>query len=202
MAENEYKRLTRSAARGSIGISRASLWLGDDHLLCVDTTGYSEIYKRFYFRDIEAIVVRGTRTRGVWSIVWGLVSALFLIICLLAIDPVARGIFAGLTGVCALVLVINLVQGPTCTCEIRTLVQTERLPLSRIRKVRKFLDHVRPLIASAQGQLTSEEVAARLSEPPLAEPAPVAPAPAPVAVASEAPSPSAQDPNAPPPAAA
>jgi len=86
-------------------------------------------------------------------------------------------------------LIINLVRGPTCRCEIRTLVQTERLPLSRIRATRKFLERVRPLITSAQGQLTPEEVTARMSEPPLANPAAAAPAPVSAVVAAEVPPP-------------
>jgi hypothetical protein len=186
MAEKEYQRLTRAATRGFVGITRASLWLGSDHLLCVETTGYSEIYKRFYFRDIEAIVVRATTSRNIWTMVWAVVVFLFLIFGF-ANDTPGKEICFSIAGLAALALVINLVRGPTCTCEIRTLVQTEKLPLSRIRKVRKFLDRVRPLIASAQGQLTPEEVTARFSEPPLAAPTPAAPAPTPVAGASETP---------------
>jgi hypothetical protein len=36
-------------------MSHPSLWLGEDHLLCVDSNGYAETYKRFYFRDVQAI---------------------------------------------------------------------------------------------------------------------------------------------------
>ena len=184
MAEKDYQRLTRTAGRNFLGITRASLWLGSDHLLCVETTGYSEIYKRFYFRDVEVIVVRGNNARNIWTMVWSVAVFLFFVFGLVADETAAKVVYLCLAGVAAVALVINLVLGPTCKCEIRTLVQTEPLPLSRVRAVRKFLDRVRPLIASAQGQLTPEEVTARLSE--RASVASVAPAPAVVAPAAAA----------------
>ncbi len=196
MAEKEYQRLTRTAVRGFVGITRASLWLGSDHVLCVDTTGYSETYKRFYFRDIQAITVRGAAVRNVWTMVLA-VTVFLLVIIGLANDSPGKEVCLSLAGLALLALIINVMRGPTCSCQIRTAVQIEPLPISRVRVARKVLDRLRPLIASAQGQLSPEEIAARLSEPPLAEPAPVA-------IASETPNAapaSAEDPNAPPPAA-
>lgn len=35
-----------------------SLWLGADHVLVVDSFRFSEEYRRFYFRDVQAIVLR------------------------------------------------------------------------------------------------------------------------------------------------
>ena len=35
----------------------ASLWLGSDHLLSVKSLRFREEYKRFYLRDVQAIVV-------------------------------------------------------------------------------------------------------------------------------------------------
>ena len=70
MPEIHYQRLTYSRGRSAFAVavqSRASLWLGPDHLLCVDTNGYSETYKRFYFRDIQAITIRESARRNVWN---------------------------------------------------------------------------------------------------------------------------------------
>ena len=47
-----YRRLTRS--RAGVG-SYSSLWLGADHVMQLSSTGYTESYRRFYFRDIQAI---------------------------------------------------------------------------------------------------------------------------------------------------
>ncbi len=63
-APKDYTRLPGRGLRygGFRLFSRAicTLWMGADHLLLVDRTGYTESYKRFYFADIQAIVVRRT----------------------------------------------------------------------------------------------------------------------------------------------
>src|SRR6516162_3063872 len=79
MAEKKYHRLTRERgpAQFSVAaITRSSLWLGDDHLLLVECTGYSETYKRFFFRDIQAITISKTKVRVVWNWVWGVLVAI------------------------------------------------------------------------------------------------------------------------------
>ena len=70
MPEKEYHRLTRARPRSAFAvafISRSSLWLGRDHLLCVDSSGYTETYKRFYFRDIQAVTIVATKRRTVFN---------------------------------------------------------------------------------------------------------------------------------------
>src|SRR5580704_1481082 len=58
-AEEKYRRLP-GRRRGVINGS--SLWMGSDHILMVKTAWFREEYKRFYLRDIQAIVVApGTR---------------------------------------------------------------------------------------------------------------------------------------------
>jgi hypothetical protein len=48
---------------------------------------------------------------------------------------------------------------------LRTAVQIEQLAsLSRLRRARKVLDRLRPLIAEAQGPLGPEEIGARMPE--------------------------------------
>jgi hypothetical protein len=48
---------------------------------------------------------------------------------------------------------------------LRTAVQIEELPsLNRIRRTRRVLDRVRPLIVAAQGPLAPEEISGRMSE--------------------------------------
>src|SRR5438093_13233817 len=38
-------------------LRKATLWLAGDHILSVDSHRFSEEYKRYYFKDIQAIVV-------------------------------------------------------------------------------------------------------------------------------------------------
>src|SRR5436853_630040 len=39
---------------------RNQLWQGEEHLLLVESDGYREYYKRFNYRDIQAVILRKT----------------------------------------------------------------------------------------------------------------------------------------------
>jgi hypothetical protein len=196
MAEREYYRLTWARRRPGIAvvaISSYSLWLGRDHLLLIESNGYTETYKRFYFRDIQAIIVRRTSARMIISIVLGALAAALIVIGLLTGETggiVAFCVIAFVT--CLIPLLINLLLGPTCTCQLRTAVQTEDLPIRRLGKARKILQRIRPMIAEAQGQITPEEVQAQMQALAAGSPMAAAATPQPGAVYI------ADDPNAPP----
>jgi len=193
MAEPKYQRLTRERTpmRFAVAsVSRSSLWLGDDHLLFVECAGYTETYKRFYYRDIQAFIIRKTTTRAVWNWITGSLAA----VCALAVfgswraDGLDSGMvifFSIVFLFFAVLLALNNLSGATCACQIRTAVQTEELPsLCRLRQTRRVLDKIRPLIVAAQGQLTAEEVSARMletiqAENPAEPPEPASPGSAP-----------------------
>jgi hypothetical protein len=169
MAHSAYQRLTRerTAWRWAIAVPRVSLWLGSDHLLFVEQYGYRETYKRFYFRDIQAITVMETTRRTVWNAVLGIpltICAIGVVISALPARNIpALVIWAIPALLIAVLLVINNVRGRACICELRTAVQTENLAsLSRLKQTRKVLERVRPLIIAAQGQFTAEEVSVRM----------------------------------------
>ncbi|HZR47537.1 MAG TPA: hypothetical protein VFA47_12570, partial [Candidatus Manganitrophaceae bacterium] len=69
--EKEYRRLPgRGIKRGgflALTAIRATLWEGKDHLLCLYRTGYTEEYKRFYYRDIQAFITRKTARGSAWN---------------------------------------------------------------------------------------------------------------------------------------
>src|SRR6185503_15449364 len=67
-AEKIYRRLP---GRGMAVLQHARVYQGPDHLLQVVSTGYSEIYKRFYFRDIQAISIHKTHWGKIWNGIWG-----------------------------------------------------------------------------------------------------------------------------------
>src|SRR5262247_2101752 len=78
MPEKEYYRLTWPRARSSLAVAfveHSSLWLGKDHLLCIEASNYVERYKRFYYRDIQAITVADSKRRVVWNWVLGVITA-------------------------------------------------------------------------------------------------------------------------------
>jgi len=166
MAEPEYQRLTRARRRATMGFAAyagfASLWLGKDHMLCIESTGYTEEYKRFYYRDIQAIIIRRTNYRLIWSLIVA-VPLLVFVFCAMGSSSsgeiglaVFLGIIAGMLGI---ILFLNLIYGPTVRCYLKSAVQTEELPsLNRLRRVRKAMVRLRPLIAAAQGQLAPGEI--------------------------------------------
>lgn len=171
MTEPAYQRLTRARTiwRSAIAAPRISLWLGSDHLLFVEQYGYREIYKRFYFRDIQALTVMETTRRTVWNAVLVIplaICAIGVTISALPARNVPALVFWGVAAfIVAVLFALNNVRGTASVCELRTAVQTENLAsLSRLRQTRKVLEKIRPLIAAAQGQLTAAEVSARMHE--------------------------------------
>jgi hypothetical protein len=149
MAARPYKKLP---GRGSGALNLATLWEGEDHLLLVESHRVSESYKRFFYRDIHALVVCQTKTGLVISIVLAVLTLLFAIPAFF-VGPegaIALGIIAGIF---LLLTALNFLAGPTCRCTLRTAVQTQPLAsLGRIRNARKTLARLQPRIAAAQPQ--------------------------------------------------
>ena len=154
-SEKEYIRLPGSAFSVR---TRASLYLGKDHLLSVQSTGYTESYKRFYFRDIQAVVAQKTGDGTLWSIFFAVFTVAWLLIALVIDDPSLSFIFGWMpAGFFLLSFVVNLLKGPTCVSYIHTAVTKEKmLSLSRLRNSQRVVNSVRPFIDAAQGRLTAE----------------------------------------------
>ncbi|MEO6183668.1 MAG: hypothetical protein ABIP71_11335 [Verrucomicrobiota bacterium] len=165
MEQKEYRKLPGRGLRskGAISVSQTSctLWLGADHLLQVDSqSGYAEDYKRFYFRDIQAVIVRKTSKAAIWN------GVLVVAIVTLALmgwsfreNPIAATILYSFAGLFAVCLVINAARGATSICHLKTAVQLDQLPsLKRLRIARKTLAIIQPLLEQAQGSLHAEEI--------------------------------------------
>jgi hypothetical protein len=166
--EKTYRPLP---GRGMAVLQHARVYQGPDHLLQVASTGYSESYKRFYFRDIQAISINKTHWGKIWNGIWSFFTALFGLPAfdMTGTTAIVMGSVAGFFG---LFLIGNVALGPTCACFVSTAVQTERLaPVTRIRTARRFLKRVRPLIEASQGSLAREELLLRLRPPGSVEPA-------------------------------
>lgn len=174
MPEIRYQRLTRARARSAFSLvlrSRVSLWLGPDHLLSVDSSGFAETYKRFYFRDIQALTIRQTRRRAVWNFILFVPTTICLAGCLseISFKPTnTPAVTLWLMGAAILLvsLLFNNVLGTACVCLLRTAVQIEELPpLCRVRKTKRVLAKIRPLILAAQGgELTAAAVSSRMRD--------------------------------------
>ncbi len=193
MPKIEYQRLTRAAGRvrfAAVRTTNGSLWLGADHLLGVDSGGFTENYKRFYFRDIQAIMIEKTKTGQIWNYIWGVAVFITLVSAIANRSPgplsqwngddaVGTIVFGGFATLFALFFVINLLLGPTCKCYLRTAVQIEEIPsLRRLHRARKILERIRPLITTAQGGGLSPQIIAEKMRAPAQPPAATAAAPA------------------------
>lgn len=142
-----YRKLP---GRGTGGFKVCRLWLGDDHLLLVQASSFGERYKRFYFADIQAFLLRRTAGYVAWAIVWLLAVAACAGLAL-NIDPPGRWIVLGVAALLLGGLAAHLAFGPTCACQVRTAVQSEDLPsLKRLRTARRVIAQLRPLIEAAQ----------------------------------------------------
>jgi len=159
-----YRRLPGSGR--SVGFTaspgRQTLWIAPDHLLSLETRVESEKYRRFYFRDIEAFIVRRTARRQVWNWTFLILAvagaAPFLAVWQRNPDQTAWLVTAVGVGAFWLGLVLgNTLRGPTCAVHIRTAVQIEHLPsLGRMWTFEKVLARLKPLIEEAQASINTE----------------------------------------------
>src|SRR5947208_7293567 len=151
--EKVYRRLPGREA-GFLSYSR--LWLGPDHLLLARTAFFSEEYKRFYFRDIQAVVTRRTERSEILNVIFAFTMIVFGVLAVVT-GSGWQVFFLVMTGTVVLALLVNWLRGPTCVCHVRTAVQTEELsPLKRFRAARKVIERLKPNIEKAQGLLAPE----------------------------------------------
>lgn len=158
----KYQRLASKRGLGKWH----SLWLGDDHLLAVDSTGYSEEYTRYYLKDIQAVITRRTAWGMVQNIICGCALLIMLLVAMAAYDPKSGftpGLFVAAVcgGIFLLMLLWNIFRGPTCRCHVRVPLGIEELAaLGRHKNVVKVLSRLRPRIAQLQGESSREEMGA------------------------------------------
>ena len=153
----DYKKFS-GKKRNFIGIDR--IWIGPDHLLMVESTGISEKYKRFFFKDIQAIRLLKTKTT-LYSLIF--VSSLFLLTAALGVwswngTSQELVIFPALICLVLLYYLIRLfIQGPSCECWIYSSVQKEKIkPVTKVKTGKKLLGLLVPKIEALQGTLSAE----------------------------------------------
>ena len=130
------------------------LWLGPDHLLHVQSTGYSESYRRFYLRDIQCLVLVHTASRTYLAVT---LTVLLLIIGAIVVGSGGRLVgCAILAGVFLPFFLWNHLLGAGCRVVVVTAVQQENVTaLSRLPKTRRIMAELKPLIEAAQADLTA-----------------------------------------------
>lgn len=131
---------------------RHSLWEGPDHLLWVEHNLVHEQYKRFYYKDIQAVILCTNRRRLFWTTFWGVLLFLFVGFGLALSGP-GNGLLV-LVAVWGFLLVVNLLAGPTCDVYLQTAVQVEPLTtLVRVRSAVKVMGRIKAMAERAQGVL-------------------------------------------------
>jgi len=95
---------------------RSRLYLGKDHLLRVSAS-WVENYRRFYFNDIEAVIVSRTNRGLILEHRSGGLCAGFLFWYVETNDHTGRIIMASTASFFGLFLLVNVLYGQTCECE-------------------------------------------------------------------------------------
>ena len=159
-----YRRLPGRMPSLRLRVNGTSvLWLGDDHLLQVDTVYYTESYKRISFVDIQALLLRETPRGLVYSIILGVVAVGFGLAGWGMDDRIARNIFWGIGGVWVLLLIVNLGRGRTCRVHLQTAAGPHPLrSLNRVRPARKALRRITEKVETVQGALSPENAARQM----------------------------------------
>jgi hypothetical protein len=162
-------------------LRKASLWEGADHILSVSGTRFSEEYRRFYYRDIEALIVERRARWG--SLGWWLVLLIVFVISLFAAggNGPRYSWIAALTFAVVLALRLDLTFRRSCRCSIQTAVSREVLPsLIRRAAARVVIARLGERITAEQGNLpedmppVEEEVLAFIQRAESSAPSPLA----------------------------
>ena len=162
-AAPDYRKLPgRGLGFGGLG----RLWVAEDHVLEVESLLFHERYRRFFLKDIAAIVVRRSKARLYWNIAHGVLGFGGAALAgglwwggtfVKEQEPrVTLWVFAGMIAPFALffllLFLINSLLGPTCRCHLQTTAAGWH-PLAaptRLRAVRRMLARLTPLIEAAQ----------------------------------------------------
>ena len=141
------------------------LWLAEDHLLEMNWTIFTERYHRFFLHDIRSVMAQRTKTGRMWSIALGVLGGAGLAIAGIMVwggfqvtDVDGRNalwIFAGMIAALALALVvlliINVLLGPTCRFYIQTTAGTQLLAApTRLRRAQRLLTQLVVHLESVQ----------------------------------------------------
>jgi hypothetical protein len=155
-APKGYTRLPGKKKNFLIGYHE--LWLGYDHLLYIFSRFGVEDYKRFYFKDIQAVITRKTVNGKIQNLILSVFCILFFLMALYLKG--GWSVFSwSMAGLMTIFLVINWLRGPTCVSHLQTAVQTEKLhSLYRLKAAIKIMNRLRLLVEKAQGKLAPEDI--------------------------------------------
>lgn len=162
-AEEETPTFRRLPGRGRalsaslVSSDRQRLYLAPDFLLAIRANYAEETHKKFYFEDIQAITVQTNSERAIFGAVLFVITIGILLIgvYLETVQEDTSGdmiiLFSMLAAFPGILLLVNLLRGPTCAVRLHTAVQIHELScLRRTRVARKCLNLIVPEIRAAQ----------------------------------------------------
>ena len=154
----QYRRLP---GRSGLFI-RNSLWMGADHLLRVRRNPFSESYRRYYFADIQAIVVTELSNAAE---PYGYTAAALLILTAGVLVYTRHPVWGCVCGLIALAAFYASWRSANCACYIETSISAERLAsLRRHRDAAKAVALLKPEIEKAQGRVNPEMLVAHVPD--------------------------------------
>jgi hypothetical protein len=161
-AGSQYQRLP---GRKSGLLRRDTLWLGPDHLLYVRSSRFTEDYRRFYFSDIQAMVLQQRPTGNRKVVDWVAIGlAVLIVAALLLTDHPVWGV---LLAIIVVPYTWHALRREDCKAWVQTAVGTAELPsLCRTRSATKALAIIDEKIRSAQPAMPEEELSRALETPP------------------------------------
>ncbi|MFT5121599.1 MAG: hypothetical protein ACI9TH_002978 [Kiritimatiellia bacterium] len=157
----EKTHYTRIPGKSSVLISTFTLHRAEDHLLYVEQPWFYQKYTRFYFRDIQSIVISESTAYVGLNIFLGgaLTLAIVLTLLLFSTFPPASYFFAVMAITFLVLFVINLIKGPTCKFAIQTRVNRTRInSLSRKKTAHRALRIIEEQIRAYQDVRTQTEL--------------------------------------------
>ena len=153
---------------GRSWLNNSTYWIGPNHLLVVEISNYTERYRRFYFKDVQAILVQSTPTRLIWNLIHGALAFCALAVLLFVVvqsapggfqngDYMVMGAWLALLLFFGTFILVNTLRGPTCLVQVKTAVQNQRLSgVKRWRNADALLAVLTPLVNAAQKSTVTE----------------------------------------------
>lgn len=146
------------------GLAGGTRWyLSDDCLLAAKTVMYAVEYRRFYLRDLEAVVVWQSRLWPFRFVPGALLAALGGWLWQLPIYSTAGEIVGGIG---LLWIALELALGPTANSHVHTTGAIVELPLvKRTRRAPKVLAEIDAAVRAARGVIESPAAPAVFTQP-------------------------------------
>ena len=144
---------------GSSGLFlRKRLWLGPDHILLVTSNVLAQEYRRFYFNDIEALVIAEIENPARF---YGALLSVIAIVLTLGLAVAGHVVTSVLCGLLAMGLGVFTLTRPSVRCALKTRVSREALPsLKRPETARRVIAMLKSEIEKVQGAVPVDALAA------------------------------------------